>query len=374
MRLDRRHFLQRRLFEAGRGRAICGFPLLLVSIVYRLLVQGRYTVYRWGILPTRRLPLKLVCVGNLTTGGTGKTPMVEYVARALKGAGVRVAVLSRGYRGKQEKGLGVVSDGKAVLLSQRESGDEPYLLARRLEGIPVLVGSNRYESGKVAYERFGTQVAILDDGYQHIQLNRDMNILLVDGREGFGNGRLLPLGSLREPLDGLMRADHFLITKTERQDRVEAIEETLRRWNSKAGIFQGRYVPESLFDPKTGQHRGLDGLRGRKILAFAGLANPDYFFELLESLGAALVGEVIFPDHHRYTERDLEIIQKTMSQAEWMVTTEKDMVRLEDLNLEGLPIRVLTIRMRISDEQAFRKALFAGLEIDEVLTSSQNIA
>lgn len=372
MRLDRRHFLLGKLPEARGGKSIYVFSLSLLSMIYGTLVQGRHKLYRWGILPTRKLPLKVVCVGNMTMGGTGKTPMVEYVARTLKGAGIRVAVLSRGYRGKYEKGLGVVSDGKTVLLSQRESGDEPYLLARRLEGIPVLVGRNRYKSGKTAYQRFQTQVAVLDDGYQHIQLNRDMNILLVDGREGFGNGNMSPLGSLREPLAGLTRADQFLITKTEHQGRIQAIEETLRRWNPKAGIFHGRYVPEHLFDPKTGKRNGPDGLRGKNILALAGLANPEYFFELLESLGAVLIGEVVFPDHHRYTERDLEDIKKMMSRAEWVVTTEKDMVRLEDLNLKGLPIRVLEIMMEISDEKVFRETLFTGLDIHEMFASNQN--
>ncbi len=311
-------------------------------------------------------------MGNLTMGGTGKTPMVEYVARALKGAGMRVAVLSRGYRGEQEKKLGVVSDGKTVLLSQRESGDEPYLLARRLKGIPVLVGRNRHKSGEMAYHQFQTQVAVLDDGYQHIQLNRNLDILLVDGREGFGNGHLFPLGSLREPMAGLMRANQFLITKSERENRVQAIEETLRRWNSTASIFYGRYAPDGLLDPGAGKRDGLDGLRGREILAFAGLADPGYFFELLESLGATLVGEIVFPDHHRYTESDLDVIRKGISHAEWVVTTEKDWVRLKHLILEGLPIRVLEIRMEISNEDTFREALFAGLEIEETLASSQN--
>lgn len=373
MGLDRRYSLLQHLPDVRGGRAICGFFLYLLSMAYSVLVQGRYRLYRWGVLPTRRLPLKVVCVGNMTMGGTGKTPTVEYVARSLKDAGVRVAVLSRGYRGKKEKGLGVVSDGKAVLLSQRASGDEPHLLARRLEGIPILVGRNRYKSGKMAHQSFQTQVAVLDDGYQHIQLHRDMNILLVDGRVGFGNGRLFPLGSLREPLAGLARADQFLITKTENQDKIQAIEGTLKRWNSKAPIFHGRYVPEHLFDPETGQRSGPDGLKGKKVLAFAGIARPEYFFELLGSLGAAVVEEIIFPDHHWYAQRDLETIQKTMSRAEWVVTTEKDMVRLEDLNLTGLPIRVLEIRMEISDEEAFREALFAGLETHEVSATNQTI-
>jgi tetraacyldisaccharide 4'-kinase len=215
-------------------------------------------------------------------------------------------------------------------------------------------------------------VAILDDGYQHIQLERDMNILLVDGREGFGTGHVFPLGSLREPLAGLSRADHILITKTERKDRVQDIEKTLRRWNSGAEIFHGRTVPEYLLDPKTGQQNELTSLQGKKIFAFAGLATPEYFFELLRSLGAVLVGEIVFPDHHRYKKDDLDLIRKMIADAEWSVTTEKDMIRLEDLNYEGLPIKVLQIRTEISRQKAFEEALFAGLEIKRIVTSGQS--
>ncbi|MBW2122044.1 MAG: tetraacyldisaccharide 4'-kinase [Deltaproteobacteria bacterium] len=343
----------------------CFFLLLLLSFAYRALVLVRKTLYGWGILRVKRLPLKVVCVGNLTMGGTGKTPTVEYVSCLLKKAGLNVAVLSRGYRGSREKEGGVVSDGSTLLLSEMDSGDEAYMLARRLDGVPVLVGRNRYRSGRTACERFGTEVAVLDDGFQHIQLDRDLDILLVDGREGFGSGRLFPLGPLREPLAGLARADHFLITKGKDRNRAEAIEEALRRWNREAGIFHGRYVPESLIDPKTGQPSSPGGLSGKKILAFSGLASPDHFFELLESLGAALVGEIVFADHHRYTERDLAFIRSNMSGAEWTVTTEKDMVRLEGLNFDELPLRVLTIRLEINEEEDFTRALFSGLEIGD---------
>jgi tetraacyldisaccharide 4'-kinase len=350
-----------------------GFLLSLLAMVHSILVQARYRLYRWGIFPTKRLPLKVVCVGNMTMGGTGKTPMVEYIARTLRGVGMEVAVLSRGYKGKQEKGLAVVSDGNTILLSQSESGDEPFLLAYRLQGIPVLVGRNRYQSGKMAYQRFGTQVAVLDDGYQHIQLDRDMNLLLVDGREGFGNGHLFPRGPLREPLEGLARADGFLITRAELEDRTQAVEEMLRHWNSKAGVYRGRYVPEHLYDPVTDHRHPLDDLRGKRVLAFAGLANPEYFFELLTSLGAILDREIIFRDHHRYTQRDLEAIQEMMSRTKWAVTTQKDMVRLAGLDLKGYPIRVLEIRMEILNEEAFKAALFRRLEIHARAASSQNM-
>lgn len=370
MRLDRRHFLARWLAEAQGDRSGSFFVLYPLSLIYRLAVQARYALYRWRVLPTRRLPSKVLCIGNLTLGGTGKTPMVEYVAHTLKNAGMRVAVLSRGYRGGKEKGLGLVSDGKSVLLSPRESGDEPYLLARHLEGIPVLVGHSRYESGTMACRRFGTEVAILDDGYQHVQLHRDMNIVLVDGRKGFGNGHLFPLGPLREPLTGLARADQILITKSDRGQAIKAIEGTLKRWNPRAAIFYGRHEPKSLLDPVTGQREGLDSLRGREILAFAGIANPDHFFDVLKSLGAVVVGEVLFPDHHPYAVQDLEMLRARRSRAEWLVTTAKDMVRLEGLPFRELPIKALEISMEISEEGIFRQALFRGLEIRGQTVSS----
>ncbi len=190
VRLDQRRPVQRWLSSMRKARS-GRFFLAIFSCGYGLLVQARYALYRLKILRARRLPFKVVCVGNLTLGGTGKTPMVEYAARILQEAGIRVAILSRGYKGRHEKGLGVVSDGERMLLAPKESGDEPYLLARHLRGVPVLVGRNRYLSGRMAHDRFGTEVAILDDGFQHIQLHRDMNILVVDGRHGFGDGQRL---------------------------------------------------------------------------------------------------------------------------------------------------------------------------------------
>ena len=352
----------------GRGNA---FILLPLSLAYGAAVRLRERLYRWRLLPTRRLPIKVVCVGNLTTGGTGKTPMVEYVARVLHDAGKRVAVLTRGYKGTKERRGGVVCDGEAMMLSPRESGDEPYMLALRLGSIPVLVGRNRHASGNIACRRFDTEIAVLDDGYQHFQLARDLNIVLVDGRRGFGNGHMLPLGSLREPLSGLRRADRFVITKVEGKEAAQPIEKTLQTWNAGAQIFHARYVPQSLVDPMTGKRRGPEALKGKTIVAFAGLASPGYFFELLRSLGAAVRQEMIFPDHHRYTEKDAEDIREMTAGAEWAVTTEKDMVRLRDVNIENLPIRVLEIRMDIADEERFKTSLLRDLAIRDTAASGR---
>ena len=297
--------------------------------------------------------------------------MVEYVARVFHGAGKRVAVLSRGYKGAKERRGGVVCDGEAMILSPKESGDEPYMLALRLGRIPVLVGRNRYASGNIVYRRFDTEIAVLDDGYQHFQLARDLNIVLVDGRKGFGNGHLLPLGTLREPLAGLRRADHFVITKVEQKEAVQTIEKTLQIWNPEAQIFHARYVPQSLLNPMTGERREPDDLKGKTILAFAGLASPAYFFELLRSLGASVREEIIFPDHHCYTEGDVKDIREMTAGTEWVVTTEKDMVRLRDVNIENLPIRVLEIRMDIADEEFFKTSLLRDLAIQDTAASGR---
>ena len=245
------------------------------------------------------------------------------------------------------------------------------MLALRLGSIPVLVGRNRHASGNIACRRFDTEIAVLDDGYQHFQLARDVNIVLVDGRKGFGNGRMLPFGTLREPLAGLRRADHFVITKVDRKKAAQAIEKTLQTWNPGAPVFYARYVSQSLLDPMTGERSDPNDLRGKTIAAFAGLASPAYFFELLRSLGATVREEMIFPDHHRYTEGDVKAISKMTAGAEWAVTTEKDMVRVRDVNIENLPIRVLEIRMDIADEERFRKSLLRDLAIRDTAASGR---
>src|SRR3989338_4045779 len=185
-------------------------PLYSSSILYGICIKLRYFLYHTGIFKTKRLTCKVISIGNITVGGSGKTPMAIYLAKKLKEKGRKVIILSRGYKGKV-KGIGVVSDGGNILLDPEDAGDEPYLMAAKLKNIPVIVGKDRYKAGLYAIEKFNPDVIILDDGFQHIRLARDIDFLLIDLRKGFGNGHLFPLGMLREPLSGLKRGTFFLM-------------------------------------------------------------------------------------------------------------------------------------------------------------------
>ncbi len=190
-----------------------------VSYAYGFLMRARARLYQDGILAARRLPCRVVSIGNITAGGTGKTPMTIRVAKMIRDQGYRVAVISRGYRGRLEKRGGIVSDGSTILVGPRDAGDEPYLMASLLEGIPVVVGSRRYEAGLLTVAHFRPHVIVLDDAFQHLRLQRDLNILLLDSRAPFGNGHVLPRGRLREPLRALGRAHVFVLTRCQESVR-----------------------------------------------------------------------------------------------------------------------------------------------------------
>jgi tetraacyldisaccharide 4'-kinase len=287
----------------------------------------------------------------MTVGGTGKTPLVMALARGLMDRGIRVAILSRGYKGKRIFGP-LVSDGKSISLSSDESGDEPFLMAKSLKGIPVLIGKDRFANGQMALQRFGVHGLLLDDGYQHLQLYRNLNILLIDSGIGFGDHHLLPRGILREPLSNLRRADLFLLTKVERPEECEALERELRDLYPSIPIFHSHYEPVGLIGPKE-EWEELHSFKGKKVLAFSGIANPNYFSSLLKKYGMEVVKETIFPDHHLYTDGNLASLEEQSRAADRFVTTEKDMVKLIKLNIGHLPIRALCITLKIWEEKEF---------------------
>ena len=200
--------------EKSLGTKILLLPLYLLSVPYQWAVRTRILFYNIGLLKTKRLPCPVISVGNITVGGTGKTPLVMLLARGLKERGIKIAILSRGYKRKKNSDS-LVSDGQNLFLSPEAAGDEPYLMANALKGVPILVGKDRFMTGQMALERFGVRGLLLDDGYQHLHLHRDLNILLIDSNVGFGDGHLLPRGILREPLSHLQRADLFVLTKVE---------------------------------------------------------------------------------------------------------------------------------------------------------------
>ena len=330
-------------------------PLQLLSYLYGGAVRLRVLFYSLGLLSPGHLPCPVISVGNLSAGGTGKTPLVMELAKRLMDKGVPVAVLSRGY--KREKSSGsLVSDGRNVLLLPGESGDEPFLMGKTLKGVPVLVGKDRFVTGQLALQRFNVRGLLLDDGYQYLRLYRDVNILLVDSSVGFGDHHLLPRGILREPLTHLRRANLFILTKVRRLDECGPLEAILRKIHPSSPIFHSHYEAVGLVCPN-GKREEIRSLEGMKVLAFSGISNPEYFSSLLREKGAEIVREMLFPDHHHYTAEDLASIQEESQGMHRVVTTEKDMLKFECLKIGHLPLRALRIEMRIWEEEEFYKRL-----------------
>jgi len=346
-RIDR--FLYQK--EKSVGERMLLFPLYLLSLPYGGVVRARSLFYSLGLLKPRTLPCPVISIGNITVGGTGKTPLVMALAKGLMERGIFVAILSRGYKGKRISEP-IVSDGKTIFLSPEESGDEPFLMAKTCQGIPVLVGKDRFTNGRIAFQRFGVKGLLLDDGYQHLPLHRNINILLVDSHIGFGDHTLLPRGILREPLSHLRRADLFLLTKVENPQTVQPLEKKLHEIHPSSQVFHSHYEPVSLVGPKDEEEK-LDSLKGRKILALSGVANPVYFSSMLRKCGAEIIRETIFPDHHPYTPEDLSSIEEKGKGADCIVTTEKDMVKLKQLDIHHLSIRALRIEAKIWEEKEF---------------------
>lgn len=340
--------------------------LQVLSYLFSGMVQLRLWLYRQRILHDQPLGCLVVVVGNLTVGGTGKTPVVEKFARALRDRGRRVAILSRGYKSKKPKPWRrawnwvthasaplpkVVSDGSTVLLDSEEAGDEPYMLARNLPGVVVLVDKDRVMAGAYAIKRFGCDTLVLDDGFQFLPLKGSLNLLLVDKTNPFGNGHLLPRGILREPIKHLRRASYIFLTKSDGRRDAE-IEALLERHNPSADVIECAHRPQYL--QKVGAsvdvpdaRLPLSYLRGRRVGAFSGIAAPESFEKFLRDLGADLRFSQRFLDHYRFGDEDFADIfrEATDKRVEVLVTTEKDAVRLP----EGLswPVPLYYLRLEI---------------------------
>ena len=337
--------------EKSFGERMLLFPLYLLSFPYEGVVRTRSLFYSLGLLKTKALPCPVISVGNITVGGTGKTPLVMAMTKGLMNRGIHVAILSKGYKRKRTSGP-IVSDGKTVFLSPEESGDEPFLMAQACKEIPVLVGKDRFLNGRIALQRFGVQGLLLDDGYQHLPLHRDINILLIDSHIGFGDHTLLPRGILREPLSHLRRADLFLFTKVEDPETCQPLGKKISKIHPSSQVFHSHYEPISLIGPQE-EEEELHVLKGKKILALSGIANTNYFTSLLRKCGMEIKKEVIFPDHHLYNAKDLSFLEGKSKGVDCIVTTEKDMVKLRQLPIGHLPLRALRIEVKIWEEKEF---------------------
>ncbi len=348
----------------GTRAALLRALLYGCSKLFQVGVKARRFLYSARILRDSTLGVQVIAIGNLTWGGTGKTPVVEKFARELRDQGRTVAILSRGYRSKptpmHRRVLNklflrydttpprVVSDGKSLLLDSEMAGDEPYMLATNLKDVVVLVDKDRVKSGRFAIEKFGCDTLLLDDAFQYWKLSgRRHDIVLIDRQQPFGNEHLVPRGSLREPPSHLARASTIFITKS---DGVTAeLRRRITQFNPSAGIIECIHNPLYLEDVFTGQRLGLEIIKSRRVAALSGIAQPDSFEESLVSLGAELVYSKRFADHHRFTQQEiLNVINRSKKrQAETIVTTQKDAVRFPKIDRRDLPIYFMRVEIKI---------------------------
>ena len=336
-------------------RALLAF-LKALSFLFAFVVSVRYLLYKSGILRRYPLGIQVISIGNVTAGGTGKTPVTELFARTLAAKGRKVAILSRGYRRKEASWWQrmftqvidpplVVSDGKRVRLDSAVGGDEPYMLASNLPGVAVVVDRDRVKAGRYAIKRLGCDTIILDDGFQYQRLKHSVEVVLVDATNPFGNGNMLPRGILREPVRHLKRADIIFLTKC-RGDVSETIAE-IRKYNKKAEIVKCSHSPKVLKDVWSREEFPLSWLEGKTVCTLSGIASPKGFENSLRHLGAKVVWCERYADHHRYDSSEiLYALNRTADMgSDALVTTETDAVRFP--RFETVPVKCLYLRIAI---------------------------
>jgi len=342
-------------------------PVLLIplSVIYSAVTRTRLTAYRRGWFSVSRLAAPVISVGNLTAGGTGKTPLVEWVCQAIAKTdahedtrqGKRVCVLTRGYGRDNPEMQVVVSNGTKVLASSREAGDEPFLLARKLLGTAAVIANrNRVAAGEWAIEKLKTEVFVLDDGFQHLRLARDLDVVTIDATNPWGGGSLLPYGRLREPRAGLSRADCVVITRTDQVEDVASIRATVARLVGAAPVFTSHMVTSGVRQ-LNGQSVDKESL-SQRLAAFCGVGNPESFFNHLRREGCEPAFTLTFADHHNYRQSELDALvnEAKARGAEGLITTAKDATKLLTFDLE-LPCYLLDIQISIDEEDRLVKLI-----------------
>ena len=327
-----------------------------LSALYGAVTRTRLSLYQRGTFHTTRLDRPVISVGNMTVGGTGKTPLVEWIAKTIAAQGKRVCILTRGYGRENPQRQVVVSDGRALLATAAEAGDEPYLLATRLLGSAAVISNiDRISAGRYAIEQLHTDCFVLDDGFQHLRLARDLNIVTIDATNPWGGGpasegQLLPHGRLREPLSGLSRADCVVLTRCDQADNRADLTRQIR------DLIRGRPLFQSTM--KATYARVVSGPVG----AFCAVGNPEAFFAQVRKGGYELVFEKAFRDHHSYSQPNVDSLvrQARAAGAQSLITTAKDAVKLRSLSF-SIPWCVLEIEIAIENEDAFRQMIVAVL-------------
>lgn len=358
---------RRKGFQAACLRAL----LFVLSLIYGLIVRGRIWLYRKRFLRDRPLGCMVISIGNLTVGGTGKTPVVEKFARSLQDSGRRVAVLSRGYKSKRGAKPSVwkrlraalsgddtplvppriVADGAEILLDSHMAGDEPYMLAKNLGDVAIIVDKDRVKSGLHAVREMKIDTLILDDGLQYLRLGHRLDIVLVDCQAPFGNEYLLPRGTLREPPVNIRRASYIFLTKSDGSGQPELVER-IRKYNRVAEIIECRHQPLYFENMVTGERHPLEFIAGQYVGGICGIAQPQSFYEGVRRLGANLEVTRSFTDHHRFSEKEItQFLDRCLRRdLSAVVTTQKDAVRFPKLDFP-LPIYFMRVEIEILNGQ-----------------------
>lgn len=323
--------------------------LLPFSALYSALTRARLAAYQTGFFSQTKLDAPVISIGNITTGGTGKTPLVEWVCRKLANKGCRVCVLTRGYGRTNPNDRVVVSDGTNMLANPIEAGDEPYLLAQNLRGLAAVISdADRVAAGQWAIRELGSDVFVLDDGFQHLRLARDLNMVTIDATNPWGGGQLLPYGRLRESGRGLARADCIVITRTEQVEDLSTLKEELQKHTS-ASIFVSRMETRGITN-LNGDSQELITSLPQPLAAFCGVGNPQSFFEHLKRAGYTLAFSRFFADHRAYNQQDADTLVRDAKKlgARALITTAKDAVKLQGFNF-SLPAYVVEVEIAIEE-------------------------
>jgi tetraacyldisaccharide 4'-kinase len=330
-------------------------PLILppLGTLYGIITRTHARLYERGIFQPAKLERPVISVGNITVGGTGKTPMVAWVAQTLAAAGKNVCILTRGYKRENPKQRVLVSDGKTVFSNPTEAGDEPYLLASILKGqAAVISDANRFAAGQDAIKHLRTDCFVLDDGFQHFRLARSLNIVMIDATDPWGGGQMVPIGRLREPLIGLKRADCFVLTRCEQVASIGTLRSDLAKLSGDRPIFVSRMRTTGI------KALGEGSLETNSVAAFCAIGNPTSFFEQLRRTGYDVRMGKSYPDHHTYTQRDIDNLSNAAqtAKAQALITTAKDAVKLSGLKF-SLPCYFVEIEIEIENAEELQRMI-----------------
>lgn len=368
------------LFQIAYGpdTTFAGWLLLgvlrIASYLYEFGVSFKLYLYKAGFVKQEKLDCCVISIGNITVGGTGKTPTAQKLAMQIKEMGYRVVILNRGYRSHWNRNIGVVSNGEKIFMTAHEAGDEAYLMAKTLPGIPVIIGKNRAVTGKYAVEKMNAEVIIMDDGFQHWRLHRNLDIVLVDTLNMFGNGCVLPRGVLREPLENLARGDLFILTKTDQSSKLSQMQlrKAISKYNASAPIVESVHNPKNFVEIAewykgiTNHVKTLDEMRNQNVMVFSAIGNPSSFEQTLSSIGVNILEAVRYPDHHDYGMLEMQYISERADSlnAVAMIATSKDAVKIPTefiYSERKIPLYILNMEICITegDEQCNAKVVEA---------------